>query len=151
MLYIAISVTLFALMGGTWLLSKAKTDAMGALAKWIAYLVILVTLGMLVCEIGQACVRMSHCRGSEMGGHGMMGGMKYCPPEMCGGNECYMPAGGGCGMMGGGHCAMMGGHKMHGDMKCCEEGMEKGGKCGDMEEEEEEGGCMMKKDSAAKK
>jgi hypothetical protein len=115
MLYIVISITLIALTGGVVLLWKVKTDAMGNFAKWMAYLVIVITLGMLVCEIGQACVRMMHCRGSEMGEHHGMHGMQYCPPEMCGGQACYMPAGGnGC---------MMGGGKMHGDMKCCDEDM----------------------------
>ena len=134
MLYIAICFTLFALMGGVLLLSKAKTDAMGNLAKWVAWIVIVTSAGMFICEIGQACVRMARCGGTvHMEKHIMMRGgdgcgpqgMQYCPPEMCGGKACWMPMG--HGRMGGGmHC----GGDMDccgGDMECCEgKGMGKG-------------------------
>ena len=139
MLYIAISLTLISLMGGVLLLSKAKTDAMGAFAKWMAYLTIVISIGMLLCELGQTCIRAMHCRGSEMG-HGMHG-MQYCPPEMCGGQACYIPAGG---------CCMKGGGKMEcGDEKeCGDEEMEHGK--GGHDHEHGHGEGAMEKDSAAK-
>ena len=106
MLYIAIALTLLALMAGVLMLWKVKTDAMGGFAKWMSYLVIVTCLGMFICEIGQCCVRMAHCRHDMEGGYGM-----------CGGGGCYM----------GGGCCMMGGHghgMMKKDEKCCEEEME---------------------------
>ena len=116
MLYIAIALTLLALMGGVLLLWKVKSDAMGAFAKWMAYLTIVISLGMLLCELGQASMRLFCCGDYDRGGHHGMRGMQYCPPEMCGGKACYMPAGG---------CSMKGGGKME---------------CGDGEMEHEEAG-----------
>jgi len=136
MLYIAIALTLLALMGGVLLLWKVKSDAMGAFAKWMAYLTIVISLGMLLCEIGQSCIRAMHCRGSEMGGHHGMRGMQYCPPEMCGGQACYIPAGG---------CCMKGGGQME-----CGDKMECGDEHGKGGHDHEHGEGAMEKDSSAK-
>ena len=122
--------------------------SMGNFTKWIAYAVLVISIGMLLCELGRTGMRMMHRGGPEdMPGH-HMGMMQYCPPEMCGGVSCMIPMGRGgmncCGM------GMMGGKDMDcckGDMdhckgeskgKCCEEGegIEKGGH-----------GCTMKMDS----
>jgi len=113
MLYIAIALTLLALMAGVLMLWKVKTDAMGAFAKWMSYLVVVISLGMLLCELGQACVRMMHCRGHDRGWHHGMQGMQYCPPEMCGGKACWIPAGSCC-------------TKGDGEMECGDEEMEHG-------------------------
>lgn len=136
MLYIAISLTLLALVAGVHLLSKA--ESMGKLSKWIAYVVIVVGAGMLICQLYSACMRMMHCGNRmEVEKHMMMKGDGHCGPGMRGG------------MMG--HC---GGQSMdcckeggmmdcckEGGMDCCKEGMGhgmmKGHGC-DMEEGEEE-------------
>jgi hypothetical protein len=120
MLYIAICFTLFALMGGVLLLSKARTDAMGNLAKWIAWLVILTSVGMFICEIGQACVRMAHCGGPKtIEKHILMRGGEDCGPGMGG---CMMG-----GMNGGrmGHGGMMWHGRGECNMEDCREMMER--------------------------
>ena len=151
MMYISIALTLLALVAGIHLLSKSKTEAMGNFARWIAYAVIIISIGMLLCELGRTGMRMMH-----RGGHGDMErhhmGMQYCPPEMCGGVACWMPMGRGgmnccgMGMQGGMHCGK-------GEMDCCKGDMdhckgESKGKCCEEGSDMEEGhGCMMDKDS----
>ena len=148
MMYIAISLTLLALVAGTHLLSKSKTEAMGNFARWIAYAVIIISIGMLLCELGRTGMRMMHRGGDgEMKGH-HMGMMQYCPPEMCGGVACMVPMG-----RGGMDCCNMGMRGSKGDMGCCKSDVdcckgESKGKCCEEEADHEEGhGHMMQKDS----
>ena len=93
MMYISIALTMLALIAGTHLLSKSKTEAMGSFTRWIAYGVIAISIGMLLCELGLTGMRiMNHDGDRNMQRH-HMGMMQYCPPEMCGGVACMMPIG----------------------------------------------------------
>lgn len=126
MMYIAISLTLLALVAGTHLLVKSKAEAMGKFARWIAYSVVIISIGMLLCELGRTGMGIMNCGDHcEMKGHHM--GMQYCPPEMCGGVACMIPVGGG----GMNSCkGSVGGAGMHcckKDMDCCKG--ESKGKC----------------------
>jgi len=127
-MYISIALTMLALVAGTFLLARTKTEAMGKFSQWIAYAVIIISIGMLLCEIGRTGMRLMHRGGYEdMPGH-HMGMMQYCPPENCGGVPCMVPMGRGmncCGM------GMQGGmHDGKGEMDCHEGSMEHGkGKC----------------------
>ena len=109
MLHVTIALSLLTLMGGTLLLRKVKTDAMGGFARFVALLVIVMSFVMLIFDIS----------------HGVMG--------MHGGHEGY-GIHGGMGMHDGrgGMCCCD--HNMHGGMKCCDE---KGGMAGCREEMDE--------------
>jgi len=75
MLYIAISLTLLTLMAGALLLWKTKTDSMGNLARWVSYVVIILSIGMLVCQLSRAGRMMMHAgEMREMREHAMMEG-----------------------------------------------------------------------------
>ena len=60
MMYISISLTLLAMTAGAHLLAKSKTDNMGNFTKWIAYAVLVISIGMLLCELGRTGMRMMH-------------------------------------------------------------------------------------------
>ncbi len=147
MLYIAVALTMLALVAGVLLLSKSKTDAMGAFAKWVSYAVIVISIGMLLCELGRCAMMCMHHERMEIREHGMRGIM-YCPPEMCGGRACMMPMGRGgmncCGMGSGMNGCNMGGgmNGCKGEMEHCKEGG-KGKCCHEMEDNDDDA----KKDS----
>jgi hypothetical protein len=155
MCFIAVALLLLALVAGTHLLSKSKSENRGKFSEWVAYAVIIVSILMLLCQLCMCTMRMMH-RGDrhEMREH-HMGMMQYCPPEMCGGVPCMMPMGRGgmncCRMGGNMHgCKMEGG--MKGEMDCCKGEMKHGGeehkgKCCDEMEDDDDRGEGMKKDS----
>jgi hypothetical protein len=129
MMYISIALTMLALVAGTFLLARTKTEAMGKFSQWISYAVIFISIGMLLCEIGRTGLRLMHRDGYGDAQRHPMGMMEYCPPEMCGGVPCMVPRGG-RGM----NCCNMGMHGGNGEMDCHHGGMghEKGetkGKC----------------------
>ena len=110
MMYIAIALTMLSLVAGVHLLAKSKTNAMGKFSEWMAYAVIVLSIGMLLCELGRTGMGIiRHGDDGYMRGH-HMGMMEYCPPEMCGGVACMMPVG---------HRGMRG----NSGMDCCKEGM----------------------------
>src|SRR5260221_10294914 len=64
MLYISISITLFALLGGMYLLAKTKKEMLGKFFTWISYLIIVVSLLVLICQCTRGVMRMVyHNRG----------------------------------------------------------------------------------------
>jgi len=124
MYFISVSVILFVIIASVHLLAKVRNENLGILSKLIAYLVLVVAVLMLACQLFKGVDRMEHrgnkckkeCKmmGAE-GDHMMMmkkmhhGGMEgkcmkkgYCEKGKC----PHMGADGKCSMKEGEECAM---------------------------------------------
>lgn len=163
-IYLSIAFTLLAGVAGMYLLAKTRAEQLGKIFSIFSYLVILVALLSLVCQLGRAACWMACssgiCEPSEncMPGmmmhkrimmHGMSGDCKMnsgcdgmeecCSSEKCGEGmrECRM------------ECKDM---KMGGHGKCCDEMKEGGEECGEgMMHGKMKHDRMMKDDTTSKK
>ncbi|MBI4945098.1 MAG: hypothetical protein HY840_01705 [Bacteroidetes bacterium] len=112
---IAIALLLLSLTAGAWLLYKTQKESLGTLFKVIAWFVIAMSLGSMICcgirSIMNSCKEKQECNMTEQ-----------C--EMRGEGECSFGHGG-MGMMRSHRMMMYGGHEGCGMMKeCCQEKME---------------------------
>ena len=120
-------------MAGVLLLAKVKKEGLGKLYTWVAYLVIIVSLLMLICQGTRAVLRMACHREDCMPEGNCMPGMMH--------RECDR---GGCMMM---RHGWMGGHMRGGEemeMEMCKTKMDSG--CCDMKgnmKGKMHGGCPM--------
>ncbi len=98
MLYLSICATLLTLLAALFFLAKVKSENLGSFFRWICYLVIVVALLILGCQLSRGIMRMKRHHKNEK--------MECRMEEMCK------------------HHMMMKGMKCEGrDMECCE-GME---------------------------
>lgn len=67
---ISIAVTLLVMLSALYFLAKVKTDNLGPLFKWTAYLVLLVATGLMVVQLARGCSKVWHrkmCSDTECG------------------------------------------------------------------------------------
>ena len=147
-MYLSIAFTLFAIVAGMYLLAKTKNENLGKLFRIVAYLVIIVSVLSLLCQLGRVASSMMCCHGmyesSENCGQGMMMHKKIIMHGMQGERRMHS-----CGEEMEGCCA---GERCCGGMNGCEMEMHGHGTCGDEMEEGDEGcGHGMKKEGAIEK
>ena len=141
---VAIALLLLSLTGGMWLLYKTQKENLNAFFKVIAWLVIVVSLGSMICCGLRCCMRScmmkEECRMERMNGEDCGMGMNQCGMmKSCsmgkGMNQCHpmMNSGGGCCNM---DCC-----KMKGGMQCEEDDDDDDGAC---DIKKDDGKCPMK-------
>ena len=57
--YSGVALTLLALVAGMYLLSKVKAEMHPAYFRWVAWIVIWVSLLLIICQLAQGIIRMS--------------------------------------------------------------------------------------------
>lgn len=138
MYFISLSVTLLVIIAGVHLLAKIRNENLGILSKLIAWLVLVVAILMLSCQLFKGGKMMRHGGGNwgphhemmmdDEGGHNKMFIKKFRHGDMEG--ECMM--GGKCAHMENGKCAMKEGKDC--PMECCKDSSAKA-HCKGMEKE----------------
>ena len=147
MYFISLSVTLFIIIAAVHLLAKVRNENLGIFSKLVSYLVLLVALLMLCCQLLRGVDRMERGEGKckkECKREMMMGGkgdhhmmvMKKCRKgEMKG--KCTMGMHEeACCKMGGKEGECCGGKDMNCEMECCKDSTAHA-KCKGMEKEVE--------------
>lgn len=96
MLFITICLTLLTLIAAMHLLAKTQKESLGSLFKWISYVIIIVSLLILVCEITRGVRKMTCRDGEKCGKKGMPMGHRMMMRGMYPGHmdECMMGRGG---------------------------------------------------------
>lgn len=132
MYFLSLSVTLLVIIASVYLLAKVRNENLGILSKLVAYLVLIIALSVLACQLYKGISKMGNHSGkcgkecsSEMmmgedGDHHMMIKKKFRHGGMKG--ECMK--GGKCPHMGeNGKCAMAEGKEC--PMECCKDSASK--------------------------
>jgi hypothetical protein len=146
---IQIALAILALAAGVHLLIQVKQASLGSLYRNLAWLVIVLSLGFMLCGIARGVMHMRHMRQCEASGQcDMKGGKGDCPYMQHSG--CGMDAKGECGMKK--DCCMekkeccTGGEKK----ACCKDMKGGAAGCSEMGGEKAKPACCAK-DSAGKK
>lgn len=69
MYFIAVSITLFTLIAGVYLLAKVRNENLGIFPKLLTYLILAVALLMLVCQLYRGVGKMKGHEGNRHGFH----------------------------------------------------------------------------------